>query len=93
MTKKIKHFEKEHFIFKNYYGINLFLFFYIQLQIEIYTKIYKTNEHPLVAQTLSQIAQLLSKMEENSRALGYFEKVLGKFPVRKEFPQSYINLI
>ena len=46
-------------------------------KIDIQIKIYKTDEHPHVATTLSQIAQQWSKKGEYKRALKQFEKIYG----------------
>jgi tetratricopeptide (TPR) repeat protein len=46
-------------------------------QVDIFTKIYKTNEHPQVASTLYNIAQQRSNIGDYQRAIEEFEKVLG----------------
>ena len=50
----------------------------IYCQIEIFTKIYKTTEHPEVATTLANIAQQRSNLGDYQTAIEEFQKVLGK---------------
>ena len=47
-------------------------------QIEILTKIYKTNEHQEVATTLENIARQRSDLGEYQKAIEEFENVLGE---------------
>ena len=52
--------------------------FFLNLEIEIRTKFYKTTDHPDVATTLGNIAAQWSNMGLYEKALQQFEKVLGK---------------